>query len=90
MTTLTEMDIIELRQHPRTIVRDALKATCDRLQLGEAHLRTIVDQAMDERAIHNMSLATTIEHGFRLAESLAHKLRPRRAQLRMPPGPEVA
>lgn len=77
-------ETIELSSHPRTVIRNALQATCDRLKLGEVHLRALVQMAMDERALHNLSPAAAIVYGFRAAETMAHNLKARRRQLRMP------
>jgi hypothetical protein len=81
MSTLTHLDIdksviaFSPRSKPvRDIIKEALEPARVRLRLGEVHLESALNTAMDLRSKHGESVALCVEAGKKTLSALRAKL----------------
>ncbi len=66
MTTLCAQDLPASER-----IRDALSATCQRLQLGRLQTDAVIDMAISAHSMAGVSVAVAVYEGLSLAEDLA-------------------
>ena len=82
MTTLSTLDVdfdrifaapVDMKSHPRCVIRDALNEHCERLPLSHAQIEAVIDAAQAERAF-GASPAKAIAEGKKVAARIVTKM----------------